>query len=181
MSERHLGDDERGEEEGEIGDVERAGGEAEALRDLVTEDDDHAESDDRQRRVREERAEREGVSDVGGRAPEPRRQVNVSVDSVTKRSREMRESMEARPFQPAEDGGIGRTSKIEEAPGEQRDRSARSREPDACHDACHAPSTATGWASFPRPEFAKTSACPRRSSGSARSTASSMVVAPARR
>ena len=86
-SERHLGDDEGDEEESAIDDIERAGGEAEALRDLVTEDDDHADSDDRQRRVREERAEREGVSDVGGRASEPRRQVNVSVDSVTKRSR----------------------------------------------------------------------------------------------
>ena len=126
-----MSDDERNEEEREIADVEGARHEAKALGDLVTEDDDQAESDDRRGRVREERAERERVRDIGRRAPEPRRQMHVSVDGVTERTREVRERMEAGPIEPTEDGGIGRTSEIEEAPGEQRDRTGRSREPDA--------------------------------------------------
>ena len=54
--------------------------------------------------------------------------MNVSVDTVTKRSCEVRERVEACPIEPAEDGGIGRTSEIEEPPGEQRDGTARPRE-----------------------------------------------------
>ena len=130
-AERDLGDDERDEEEEEVARVEGAGDEAEPLCDLVTEDDDHAERDDGRRRVREERAERERVGDVGGRASEPRRQVHVSVDSVTKRSCELRERASACPIEPAEDGGIGRTSEIEEATEEQRQEPGRSREPDS--------------------------------------------------
>ena len=99
------------------------------MRDLVTEDDDHPEGDEARRRVREERAEREGVGDIGGRASEPCRQMDVSVDGVPKRSCEVRERVDAGPVEPAEDGGIGRASEIEETPGEQRDCTARPREP----------------------------------------------------
>jgi hypothetical protein len=138
-SERDLGGDERNEENEEITRVEGAGGEAEALRDLVTEDDHQAERDDRRRCVREERTERECVCDVGGRASEPRRQMHVIVDSVTKRTREMRERMEACTIEPAEDGGIGRACQIEEASREERQNTGRSREPESRRDSCHAP------------------------------------------
>lgn len=93
-SKSDLGEGEGDEEKDEITRVEGAGGEAEPLRDFVAENDHHAEGDDSDRCVGEERAEREGVGDVRGRASEPRGQVHVSVDGMTKRSREVSEHVE---------------------------------------------------------------------------------------
>ena len=93
-SKSDLGEGEGDEEKDEITRVESAGGEAGPLRDFVAENDHHAEGDDSDRCVGEERAEREGVGDVRGRASKPRGQVHVSVDGMTKRSREVSEHVE---------------------------------------------------------------------------------------
>ncbi len=94
-SQSDLGEGEGDEEKDEITRVEGPGGEAEPLRDLVAEHDQHAERDDRDWRVGEQRAEREGVGNVRGRASEPRRQVHVSVDGMAKGPRQLREHVEA--------------------------------------------------------------------------------------